>query len=67
MEDKKDNFQQILNEKIIKLQDCQKSKNIDSCLKCENVIECKIRKEYVDSVYASMNKGSGGFFNFETE
>lgn len=67
MENKKDSFQQILNEKIIKLQDCQKSKNVNSCLKCEKVIKCKIRKEYVDSVYASMNKGSGGFFNFETE
>ncbi|RAX53891.1 hypothetical protein CCY99_05795 [Helicobacter sp. 16-1353] len=67
MENTKDNFQKELDEKIIKLQDCQKNKNLDSCLKCENIVGCEIRKDYVDSVYASMNKGSGGFFNFETE
>lgn len=69
--DTKESSQEIfikkLDEKIITLNDCQKKHNLDSCFKCKEIIDCALRKEYVDSVYASMNKGSGGFFNFETE
>lgn len=62
-----DNFQEKLDENIAKVKECQKEHNTDTCFKCEAIATCKIRKDYVDSVYSSMNKGSGGFFNFETE
>ncbi|WP_181881519.1 hypothetical protein [Helicobacter sp. MIT 99-5507] len=62
-----DNFEEKLDENILKIKECQKEHSIDTCFKCELIVGCKTRKEYVDSVYSSMNKGSGGFFNFETE
>lgn len=65
--DSRDNFQKQLDEKIQILQDCQSSNHLSSCLKCEKIIECKIRKDYVDSLYMNLSKGNSGFFNFETE
>ena len=62
-----DDFEEILDENIAKVKECQKEHGIDTCFKCEGISDCKTRKEYIDSVYSSMNKGSGGFFNFETE
>lgn len=56
---------QYYKDNINKLRQCQSNKNVNSCLKCKQIIGCKIRMEYVESVYSSMNKGSGGFFNFE--
>ncbi len=67
MQDVKDKFEQNLDEKIVILQDCQKKHNLQSCLQCERMIDCEIRKDYVDSVYTSMNKGISGSFNFEAE
>jgi hypothetical protein len=55
--------QNLLNEKQ-KLQLCQKEKNLQSCTPCEKFFDCEIRKEYVKTVYESMNKGSGGGFEF---
>lgn len=62
-----DKFEQNLDVHLSKLRACQENKGVDSCLHCEMVIKCETRKEYVDSVYSSMNKGNAGFFNFETE
>ena len=59
-----DKFQETLIEKTKLLKECQKEKNIDSCLKCKEIIGCKIRNEYVNAVYESMNKGQGGGFEF---
>ncbi len=59
-----DKFEQELIEKTKKLKECQASKGVTSCLKCELVIGCEIRNEYVDAVYLSMNKGQGGGFEF---
>ena len=53
-----------LEEETFHLKVCQKSKNIDSCLKCEKIIGCKIRNNYVKAVYNSMNKGQSGGFEF---
>ena len=52
-------------EKLNKLQECQESKNKNSCIGCEKFFTCKTRKEYVESVYKSMNPDlSQGGFNF---
>lgn len=59
-----DKFQKELEEKTKKLKECQQQKALTSCLKCELIIGCQIRNEYVNAVYLSMNKGQGGGFEF---
>ena len=61
---KMDKFEKELQEKTKKLKECQSSKGLTSCLKCELVIGCEIRNAYVNAVYLSMNKGQGGGFEF---
>lgn len=46
------------------LQACQTALGFNSCTPCEKIFECEIRKTYVKAVYESMNKGSGGGFEF---
>ncbi len=65
MENKqKDKWELALDEPLKLLKECQISKNIDSCFKCENILNCEIRENYIKAVYESMNKGSGGGFEF---
>ena len=59
-----DEFEKDLKEKLKILQECQKSNNLDSCLKCDKIFECETREEYVKAVYMSMNKGVTGGFEF---
>ncbi len=59
-----DKFQEALKQKTKELKECQKSKNLTSCLKCKEIIGCRLRNEYVDAVYKSMNRGKGGGFEF---
>jgi len=33
-------------------------------MKCIKILECEIRDKYIKAVYESMNKGSGGGFEF---
>jgi hypothetical protein len=60
----KDAYELALEGKKQSLQECQKSKNLESCMKCEKLFACEIRKEYVRAVYDSMNKGQSGGFEF---
>lgn len=65
MEDKvKDKFDLALDVKLKELKECQNNNNVDSCLKCEKIIGCKLRNSYVKAAYETMNKGSGGGFEF---
>ncbi len=57
-------YQKNLDDKKKALQQCQKNKNIDSCMKCEKTFECEIRVDYVKSVYESMSHGETGGFEF---
>ncbi len=59
-----DKFELHLNEMIIKLQDCQVDKNLQSCSNCEHYFNCELRTDYVKSVYNSMSKGDTGGFEF---
>ncbi|WP_300366279.1 hypothetical protein [Hydrogenimonas sp.] len=43
---------------------CQNEQKVDSCMKCEKIIGCDIRSDYVKKVYESMSKGEGGGFEF---
>ena len=60
----KDKWELALDEKLKELKKCQEEKKLNSCFKCELVLECKLREAYVNAVYESMNKGTGGGFEF---
>jgi len=51
-------------EKLEILLECQNTQGVDSCMKCQKILECDVRREYVNAVYESMNKGTGGGFEF---
>ncbi len=53
-----------LDQKLKELQECQTLKDFKSCNSCEQFFDCELRKKYVIAVYESMNKGSGGGFEF---
>ena len=59
-----DEWQLKLEAKLKELIACQKQQELDSCLNCYELFECKLRDSYVHAVYASMNKGAGGGFEF---
>ena len=65
MENKqKDKWELALDEPLKILNECQILKNLDSCFKCKDILNCEIRDNYIKAVYESMNKGSGGGFEF---
>lgn len=47
-----------------KLIHCQKEKQFTSCMQCPQILECKIREDFVCKTYSYLNKGSNGDFNF---
>jgi len=57
-------FEERLTQMISEVQRCQKEKGHDSCMKCEKLIGCELRKEYVQVTYESMSKGEIGGFEF---
>ncbi len=59
-----DKWEEALEVQISILQNCQDEKSLSSCMQCQEFLECLTRKEYIRSVYESMNKGSGGGFEF---
>lgn len=52
-----------LDTKIKELKECQIKNNLDSYMKCDLFLKCDLGKEYVLSVYQSMNEDmkQGGF------
>ena len=59
-----DEWQIALSQKKNELETCQKNKLVESCLKCDELLVCELREEYVKAVYESMSKGQGGGFEF---
>ncbi|MCH5335965.1 MAG: hypothetical protein J1D99_00960 [Campylobacter sp.] len=59
----RDEFEQEMDTKKELLEQCQSSKNLNSCYNCAELFDCLTRKDYVDAVYNSMSKGKteGGF------
>lgn len=53
-----------LDKKLEEVKKCQESKGFESCKTCDQFFDCELRKRYVIAVYESMNKGSGGGFEF---
>lgn len=65
MQENAEVYEKQLDSKLQELESCQSEKSIDSCLKCEKIIGCELRNSYVDAVYASMNGGTSGAFDFD--
>lgn len=61
---KKIEYEERFNDALLKLQACQEDKQVASCLKCEKVLNCKIRNNYVNAAYESMSLGEVGGFDF---
>ncbi|WP_321471491.1 hypothetical protein [Halarcobacter sp.] len=59
-----DEWEQKLEVVLEELKECQKLNSLSSCTPCEKFFECELRKKYILAVYESMNKGSGGGFEF---
>ena len=59
-----DKFELHLDDMIVKIQACQKEKDLKTCSICERYIDCELRTDYVKSVYNSMSKGETGGFEF---
>lgn len=53
-----------LVQKKSELEKCQNEHELTSCLNCNQMLECELRDAYVKAVYDSMNKGTGGGFEF---
>ena len=64
LEQQKDKWQIALDAEIVILKQCQINKNLVSCMNCEKLLNCDVRDKYIKIVYESMNKGSGGGFEF---
>ena len=59
-----DEWQLALRREKEKLMRCQEEKKVKSCMQCDMLLSCEIRDRYVQAVYDSMNKGTGGGFEF---
>ena len=59
-----DEWKIALIQKKMELESCQKEHQLKSCMGCEKLLECEIRDAYVQAVYDSMSKGTGGGFEF---
>lgn len=59
-----DEWEKKLDIALEELNSCQSSSGFNSCKDCVEFFECVLRKKYVIAVYESMNKGSGGGFEF---
>ena len=59
-----DEWQITLKQKKSEVHECQREKQVQSCLKCEKMLDCTLRDAYVKAVYDSMSKGKGGGFEF---
>ncbi len=60
----KDKWQLALDDPLAALECCQVDRGVESCMECDKILECEIRDLYIKAVYESMNKGSGGGFEF---
>jgi sulfur relay (sulfurtransferase) complex TusBCD TusD component (DsrE family) len=59
-----DEWQIILEQKKVELEACQAAHTVKSCMKCEKLLDCTLRDNYIKAVYDSMSKGKGGGFEF---
>ena len=59
-----DVWQIALEQQKSKLQACQETSHLSSCMPCPQLLTCDLRDSYIKAVYESMSKGEGGGFEF---
>ena len=59
-----DEWQIALAHKKTELETCQTQHQVNSCMKCDKLLNCELRDAYIKAVYDSMSKGTGGGFEF---
>ena len=59
-----DEWQIALKQKKSVLESCQIEQQVTSCADFDKILDCEIRDGYVNAVYDSMSKGTGGGFEF---
>jgi hypothetical protein len=59
-----DEWKIALVQKKSELETCQLENQVNSCLKCDKLLDCTLRDAYIKAVYDSMSKGAGGGFEF---
>ena len=59
-----DEWQIALAQKKLELENCQRTHQVKSCMKCDKLLDCTVRDAYIKAVYDSMSKGAGGGFEF---
>lgn len=57
-------FVKKLEASKLELEACQVSHAVTSCSKCDQYLNCELRKQYVQHVYDSMSQGQTGGFEF---
>ncbi|MBQ9292634.1 MAG: hypothetical protein IJ211_05135 [Campylobacter sp.] len=62
--EEKDSYEIEFDKKTQILLDCQQNFGIDSCFKCEKILDCQIRDDYVKATFENMSKGQSGGFDF---
>jgi hypothetical protein len=60
----RDPWEVALERELEQLKACQTTRHLRSCLECSEIVGCEVRNRYVRAVYESMNKGTGGGFEF---
>ncbi|WP_331775774.1 hypothetical protein [Sulfurospirillum sp. 1612] len=64
MSNEEDKYEEELDKALQAVKACQEKLQLDSCMQCDKIFECTLRKTYVDAVYNSMSKGQSGGFEF---
>ena len=59
-----DIWEEKLENILEELKSCQNKNSLTCCKSCKEFFDYKKKKKYVIAVYESMNKGSGGGFEF---
>ncbi|MDF1881397.1 hypothetical protein JHD50_08810 [Sulfurimonas sp. MAG313] len=57
-------FEERLTQMASEVKTCQKNYGLTTCMTCESLIGCELRKQYVQVTYESMSKGEIGGFEF---
>ena len=64
MSNDEDRYEEDLEAALQAVKACQENLKLESCMQCDKIFECTIRKTYVVAVYNSMSKGQSGGFEF---
>ena len=64
MEKIMNNYEEIQQEMLKKVQTCQKDHDLKTCFDCDKLLDCELRDEYVKATYEYLSEGKQGDFDF---